>query len=65
MQCYFCSRAQKDVDYKDVETLRKFTSSQAKIKPPRKTGMCAKHQRLLARAVKHARYLALLPFTMR
>ena len=52
----------KEIDYKEVELLKKFVSSQAKIIDPRHTGVCAKHQRKLATAVKRARFLALLPF---
>ncbi len=65
MQCFFCSQNSKDIDYKETELLRRFVSSQAKIIDPRHTGTCAKHQRMLARAVKRARYLSLLPFTRR
>ena len=50
------------VDYKDAETLRRFTTERGKILPRRITGTCAKHQRLVAREVKRARALALLPF---
>ncbi|MBI2121546.1 MAG: 30S ribosomal protein S18 [Candidatus Sungbacteria bacterium] len=64
-QCYFCTAGRGVVDYKDTETLRRFLSGLAKIYPRRKSGLCAKHQRRLAEAVKRARYLALLPFTNR
>ncbi len=50
------------VDYKDPETLRRFTTERGKILPRRITGTCAKHQRLVAREIKRARALALLPF---
>ncbi len=61
--CYFCVRAIKEIDYKDVDLLRRFISPYtAKILPRKKTGVCAKHQRKLARAIKRARILALLPF---
>jgi small subunit ribosomal protein S18 len=50
------------VDYKDADTLRRFTTERGKILPRRITGTCAKHQRLVAREVKRARALALLPF---
>jgi small subunit ribosomal protein S18 len=63
MQCFFCSQNLKEVDYKDVELLKRFISSQAKIIDPKHTGTCAKHQRKLAQAIKRARYLGLLPFT--
>lgn len=61
-QCFFCSQNVKEINYKDVEILKRFTSSQAKIIDPRHTGVCAKHQRHLARAIKQARILGLLPF---
>jgi small subunit ribosomal protein S18 len=62
-QCYFCTRNFKDIDYKDTETLRRFTSSYAKIVPRKRSGVCAKHQRKLATAIKRARIMAMLPFT--
>ena len=64
-QCFFCSQNMQDVDYKEVDLLRRFTSGQAKIVDPRYTGTCVKHQRRLARAIKRARLLALLPFVKR
>jgi small subunit ribosomal protein S18 len=62
IQCYFCSQNLKDIDYKNVEVLRKFVSGQGKIIDPRYSNTCAKHQRALSRAIKRARYMALLPF---
>lgn len=62
MTCYFCSQNAKEIDYKDVETLKKFISAGMKIKPRKKTGVCAKHQRRLAKAIKRAREMALLPY---
>ncbi len=62
MQCFFCSQNSKIIDYKDVELLRRFVSGQAKIIDPKYTGICAKHQRMLARAIKRARFMGLLPF---
>jgi small subunit ribosomal protein S18 len=50
-------------DYKDVDTLRRFLTERAKIRPRRQTGLTSKHQRMLARQIKRARHLALLPFT--
>jgi len=60
--CYFCQHNIKEIDFKDTELLKKFISGLAKIRPKRKTGTCASHQRKLARAIKRARYLGLLPF---
>lgn len=60
--CAFCLDGIKEIDYKDFGRLRRYLSPQAKIEPRRSTGTCAKHQRQLARAIKRARHLALLPF---
>jgi small subunit ribosomal protein S18 len=49
-------------DYKDIDTLRRFVTESGKIKPRRQTGNCSRCQRELAREVKRARHLALLPF---
>jgi len=60
--CFFCKDKVKTIDYKDPVKLRHYISDRGKIEPRRRTGTCAKHQRLLAMAVKRARYLALLPY---
>lgn len=60
--CPFCAE-KLEIDYKDVSRLRRYISDRAKIAPRRRTGICAKHQRRLALAIKRARYLALLPYT--
>ena len=62
--CVFCSEKAKPIDYKDVATLRKYISERGKILPRRITGNCAKHQRALTVAVKRARHVALLPYTV-
>jgi small subunit ribosomal protein S18 len=51
------------IDYKNTDLLRRFVHEDGKIRPRRQTGTCAKHQRALARAIKRARHIALLPFT--
>ncbi len=61
--CNFCVDKMDLVDYKDVGRLRKYLSERGKIEPRRKTGTCAKHQRVLTTALKRARQLALLPYT--
>ena len=61
-QCFFCSQNLDQIDYKESELLRRFTSGRAKIIDPRYTGTCAKHQRKLAQAIKRARFMGLLPF---
>ncbi len=60
--CSFCAGKIETIDYKDIEKLRGFISDRAKISPRRRTGTCAKHQRILATAIKRARHLALLPY---
>lgn len=62
-QCYFCTSNIKVIDYKDTELLKRFLSPRAKILPRRKTAVCAKHQRKLARAIKRSRQMAILPYT--
>ncbi len=62
--CSFCADGMKVVDYKDIAKLRQYISDRGKIEPRRRTGICAKHQRALAQAIKRARYLALLPYTV-
>jgi|TARA_Y100000031_G_scaffold147908_1_gene183489 small subunit ribosomal protein S18 len=61
--CNFCQQKIREIDYQDVESLRRFTTGQAKILAPKRTGTCAKHQRKLAKAIKKARVMGLLPFT--
>jgi small subunit ribosomal protein S18 len=61
--CQFCTDRSAVVDYKQAEMLRRYVSEDGKIRPRRQTGMCAKHQRAIAVAVKRARHLALLPYT--
>jgi len=62
--CAFCVDKIAVVDYKDVSRLRKFLTERAKILPRRITGNCARHQRQLTRAIKRARQIALLPYTV-
>jgi len=61
--CKFCADSSLVIDYKDARTLRYFTTERGKITPCRISGNCAKHQRILALAIKRARNMALLPFT--
>jgi small subunit ribosomal protein S18 len=60
--CPFCVD-KSAIDYKNITQLRRFISERGKIEPRRRTGVCAKHQRRLALALKRARFLALLPYT--
>lgn len=63
--CYFCLNNLNDIDYKDIQTLRRFLSSYGKIVPRKRSAVCSKHQRKLATAIKRSRVMALLPFTTR
>lgn len=60
--CYFKSNNIAHVDYKDVETLKKFLSSYNKIRPRRRSGLSAKYQRKVAAAIKQARIAGLIPY---
>lgn len=60
--CSFCVDKVENIDYKDVNRLKRYLSERAKIEPRRKTGTCARHQRALSVALKRARHMALLPF---
>ncbi len=60
--CKFCKDDINYVDYKDERRLRRFMTDRGKITPRRITGTCAKHQRIVAMAVKRARMIALVPF---
>ena len=61
--CRFTEQGIKEIDYKDLETLRQYITETGKIVPARMMGTSSKYQRQLARAIKRARYLALLPYT--
>ena len=61
--CRFCAQKAK-VDYKDPDSLRRYTTERGKILPRRITGTCAKHQRMIAVEIKRSRALALLPFVV-
>lgn len=61
--CRFTAEGVKEIDYKDLDTLKAYISETGKIVPSRITGTKAKYQRQLATAVKRARFLALLPYT--
>ncbi|GAB4540151.1 MAG: 30S ribosomal protein S18 [Thermodesulfovibrionia bacterium] len=60
--CNFCVDDVPYIDYKDVKTLKRYLTERGKIMAGRMTGVCSRHQRELARAVKRARNIALLPF---
>jgi len=60
--CEFCRAKTKTIDYKDVAKLQKYTTERGKILPNRVSGNCPKHQREVARAIKRARAIALMPY---
>ncbi len=61
--CQFCVDKAQSIDYKEPGRLRRYISDRGNIEPRRKTGTCARHQRMLTTALKRARHLAMLPFT--
>ena len=61
--CVFCGKENNEIDYKDVNKLKRYVSERGKILPRRITGNCAKHQRALTVAIKRARHIALMPYT--
>src|SRR5947199_9880685 len=61
--CSFCVEKVQRIDYKDVGRIRRYISDRGKIDPRRKSGTCAKHQRMLTTALKRARLMAMLPYT--
>ena len=62
--CYFTKNHIKYIDYKDVAKLKRYMSERGKILPRRITGTCAKHQRALTVAIKRARHVSLMPYTL-
>ena len=60
--CAFCVDKNNVIDYKDANKLRRYITENGKILPRRQTGVCARHQRELALAIKRARQMALLPY---
>ena len=61
-QCYFCYNNIHEIDYKDLNVMKRFLSSFAKIVPRKRSGVCQSHQRQLSNAIKRARIMALVPF---
>ncbi|MGH2349165.1 MAG: 30S ribosomal protein S18 [bacterium] len=61
--CIMCAEKMKTADYKNASFLRRFVSDRGRIDTRRRTSACAKHQRAIARAIKRARHLALIPYT--
>jgi len=65
LSCPLCDSGVKSISYKDVYQLKKFTSVRGKVIATEKSGACHKHQKQLKRAIKRARYMALLPYVAR
>ena len=62
--CKFCENSVAMIDYKEVRVLRRYITDQGKIIPRRITGVCARHQRQLTRAIKRARNIALIHYSV-
>lgn len=62
--CRFCKDGVKDINYKDLEIIRRYVTERGKIRARRTTGSCAKHQRQLSAAIKRARILGQIPFRL-
>jgi small subunit ribosomal protein S18 len=62
--CRFCAEPTTNIDYKGIQLLRSFVTDRGKLLPRRISGTCARHQRKVSLAVRRARVLALLPFTV-
>lgn len=62
--CSFCMDKAASIDFKDISRLRRFITERGKILPRRMTGTCAQHQRMLSMAIKRARIMALLPYSI-
>jgi small subunit ribosomal protein S18 len=64
-KCYFCSQSIDLVDYKDARLLSRYVNSYGKIDARKRSGNCARHQRMVANAIKRSRLAALMPFATR
>ena len=62
--CIFCENKDQIINYKEIKILKKFLTEQGKIIPAHVTGVCSKHQRRLGKAIKQARNIALLPYSI-
>ena len=62
--CIFCENKDQKINYKEIKILRKFITEQGKIIPGHVTGVCSRHQRHLGRAIKQARNIALLAYSI-
>ena len=64
-KCYFLSNGIRYADYRDIHVLNQFLDTYGRLMPRRRTGLSAKYHRMVTRAVKRARYMALLPYVRR
>ncbi len=62
--CTFCENKDQKINYTEIKILKKFITEQGKIIPGHVTGVCSKHQRYLGKAIKQARNIALLPYSI-
>lgn len=63
--CFFCEEKMHKIDYKNAYLLRRFMNSQGKIYPPKRYGICAKHQRILTNTIKKSRVMGFVPFVIK
>jgi len=63
--CYFCRKKIEEIDYKDIQQLRRYLGIWSKIRPAKDTGTCSNHQHKVTQAIKRARFMALLAYTTR
>jgi|TARA_B100001971_G_C18045710_1_gene460082 small subunit ribosomal protein S18 len=62
--CFICTNNIKDIDYKDIDVLKRFTSAYGKIMPKKRSGACTKHQHFVIRAIKNSRIMGFMPFVV-
>lgn len=62
--CFLCANKINVLDYKQTEIIKRFVTDRGKIVPRRNSGVCAKHQRLVASTIKRARFMGLVPYTV-
>ena len=60
--CYLCENKKEVIEYKDEKQMRRYVDERGKLVDRRKTGLCARHQRIMSTAIKRARHIAILPF---
>lgn len=65
MYCYFCKKNIQEINFYDINILSRYISQSGKIKSQKKSGLCSKHQRETATAIKRARFMGFLPFVIK